>query len=401
MDFDLEKDYYKILGVTEDTSADDIKKAYLKLAKKHHPDVNGNSDESKEKFQEIQEAYDVLSHHSKKVRYDGMRRGSRFDNYDDFDFRHPFGFRDPRANMNARSKNYNPYDYMPKRPKPDGINFDGADTSETITISFASSIIGIKKLAHSFRIDSACPNFIKEVKESIKPCEHCHKTGILVRMVHHMHTELYTCPHCNGTGWTMNTDISKHQCDHKGCNKGVISEIKSFDLNIPHGFADGSILRMTGCGGQGVGNGVDGNHYITVNVKKDPLFEIKDRYNIHTTRVISPLSIIFGGKTFVIAPDGERIDIDIPKGFDCKPITYENKGMYYKPNMEERGKLIVEFILDDTVIDTDKWLNISSEEELKQFIDNAKHYKKTQLCDEQYNNYLSSVNSIKARNGDL
>ena len=72
MDFDLEKDYYKILGVTEDTSADDIKKAYLKMAKKHHPDVNGNSEESKEKFQEIQEAYDVLSHHSKKARYDGM-----------------------------------------------------------------------------------------------------------------------------------------------------------------------------------------------------------------------------------------------------------------------------------------------------------------------------------------
>lgn len=398
MDFDLEKDYYKVLDVTQDSSASEIKKAYLKLAKKHHPDVNGNSEESKQKFQEIQEAYDVLSDQSKRARYDGMRRGGGFNG---FGFGHPFGFGDPRANMNARSRNYNPYEYMPKRPKPDGIDFDGADTTETIIISFASSIIGIKKLTHSFRIDSACPNFIKEVQESIKPCTHCHKTGVLVRMVHHMHTEIYTCPHCNGRGWTMDTDITKHQCNHKGCNKGIISELKSFDLTIPHGFADGSVLRMTGCGGQGVGKGANGNHYITVNVKKDPLFEIKDRYNIHTTRIISPLSIIFGGKTFIIAPDGERIEIDIPKGFDCKPITYNNKGMYYKPNTEERGKLIVEFVLDNTVIDTTKWLNISSEEALKQFIDNANHYKKTYLCDEQYNNYLSSVNSIKARNGDL
>ncbi|ULO08796.1 molecular chaperone DnaJ [Paenibacillus sp. 19GGS1-52] len=256
------RDYYEVLGLARDASDDEVKKAYRKLARQYHPDVNKASD-SEAKFKEVKEAYDILSDGQQRARYDqyghtdpnqgGFGGGGGGGDFggglgDIFDmFFGGGGRRDPNA---------------PQR---------GGDLQYTMTIEFKEAVFGKENDITIPRTENCDTCFGSGAKPGTKPetCSVCRGSG---QQEFVQNTPLgqmrnrRPCSHCSGTG-----QIIKEKCTT--CNgNGKVKKQRKIHVRIPAGVDDGAQLRMTGEGEGGVRGGPSGDLYIVIRVKPHDFF---------------------------------------------------------------------------------------------------------------------------------
>lgn len=266
------RDYYEVMGVPKNATDAEIKKAYRKLAKKYHPDLNPGDKAAEAKFKELNEAYEVLSDKDKRARYDqfghagvdpnfggGTGGGSPFTG--DIDLGDIFNsfFGGGFGGFGGRTVNPN----APRR---------GSDTEATVNISFEEAAKGCKKTITFQKIDT---------------CDHCGGNGA------ERGTSARTCPNCNGTGQVrisqrtpfgvVQTSRSCDRCGGTGrvidnpCStcggKGRVRKSKTIEINIPAGIDNEQILNVGGQGNAGSNGGPAGDLHVYVNVRPHPIFE--------------------------------------------------------------------------------------------------------------------------------
>ncbi len=264
------RDYYEILGVPKHASADEIKKAFRKLAVKHHPDKEGG-DETK--FKEASEAYEVLKDQQKRQRYDQFGHagvggssgggGHPFEGFGGFDgqsanFDFGGGFGDIFGQFFGGGAQQT---YGPKR---------GRDVETTVTLTFEEAIFG-KEIKLVMNIDdecSHCKGTTVEPGHSMKTCETCKGAGQQVRLMNTMFGQIQqavTCETCHGKGKVP--EVVCTQCKGSGTER---SEQK-ITVKIPAGIDDGATIRLREHG-EAIGGGSKGDLYVHVRVKAHKKF---------------------------------------------------------------------------------------------------------------------------------
>lgn len=253
------RDYYEVLGLDKNASADDIKKAYRSLAKKYHPDINKEPG-AEEKFKEINEAYDVLGDPDKKAKYD------------------QYGFDDPTAGFGGGASGFSGFSSGGFGGFEDIINSffgggasrrggpsRGEDIQKEMTISFEEAVFGCKKTVR-VTVDeecTACGGTGAYSKSDIQTCDKCGGSGVVLirqQTIFGMSQSRTTCPKCHGSG-----KIVTKKCEKCG-GSGRVRKTKDVELKIPAGMDEGMTLRMEGYGGAGMDGGPNGDLFITFHV---------------------------------------------------------------------------------------------------------------------------------------
>lgn len=316
------RDYYEVLGLSKTASKDEIKSAYRKLAKQYHPDINHSPDAPK-KFQEVQEAYDVLSDDNKRAQYDRFGQAAFEQGASTGGAGNPFG-------GGFSSQGFGDFDlndifnsFFGGGARRGGGSSSGAgpgkgqDSLTRIRINFMDSINGTKVTV---------PLTYDE------PCAHCHGTGA------ESDSDYQTCPHCGGSGVEITTQrtifgnmqsqstcsycggrgkvIKKkcHECDGKGYSRVH----KDLLVNIPAGISSGQQIRVSGKGGKGVNGGPNGDLYVEVLVADHPDFK-REGNDIHLNVPLSFVDCALGTQIDVPTVYGE-VTVTIPEGTQPEQI---------------------------------------------------------------------------------
>ncbi len=327
------KDLYEILGVPRNASQDEIRRAYLKLAHKYHPDKTGGNKEAEEKLKEINAAYDVLKNPEKRAQYDrfGTVDGQPFDmggftgGFRGFTEGFGEGFESPFDDL---------FDMIfgsgTRRTSRRSSAQRGNDVETTLTITLKESATGAKK-----RVRYLCKEQCTEchgtgAEPGSKPevCPQCGGTG-QIRASHGFFSVTRTCPQCRGGGKYIS-----RPCMRCG-GQGRISATRETEINIPPGVDTGTTLRSVGDGEAGTNGGPPGDLYVHLQLKEHPLFERKgdDLY----CEVPVTLSQAISG-TVIKAPtliDG-MIDLTIPEGTQSGDLL-RKKGLGM-PRLNNRGR---------------------------------------------------------------
>ena len=300
------RDPYEVLGVSKSASADEIKSAYRKLARKYHPDLNKEPG-AEEKFKEVQESYDILSDPDKKAKYDqfgfaafdpqaGFGGAGGFGDFGDIDLGDIFGSFFGGGGRRSRQSN------SPTR---------GNDALRRVRIPFMDSING-RTIDIDLTLDENCPHCNGSGAESssdIETCPDCHGTGVVRSVQQTIFGQMQsqrTCPRCNGTGKTIKRPC--HVCN----GKGYTSNRKTIEVKIPAGISSGQQVCIRGKGERGQNGGPNGDLYIEVIVEESKLFT-REGNNIHVTKDISYLEAILGATIDVETVYGP-VSVDIPSG---------------------------------------------------------------------------------------
>jgi DnaJ-class molecular chaperone len=284
------KDYYKVLGVAKNASADDIKKAFRKLARKYHPDVNPGDKRSEEKFKEINEAYEVLSDADKRRKYDTLGP-----NWQD-----QFGF---APGAGRRSSSY--------RGSP--LNYDSnSGFSDFFEALFGRSTATTKRTG-------------EDIEQRVEVAlQEAYVGGM--RTFNIQSTE--TCPICRGT-----RVVAGKSCTNCG-GLGMLAHSKRIQVKIPPGVDNGSKIRVAGEGQPGSGGGPRGDLYLVISVKPDQLYERKGD-DLYVDIEVDLVAAILGGEVPVPTPDGRKLALTIPpETQNGRLFRLANKGM---PRLRNEG----------------------------------------------------------------
>lgn len=313
------KDYYDTLGVPKNASDEDIKKAYRKLAMKHHPDRNqGDSKVSEEKFKEAKEAYEMLSDAQKRAAYDqyghagvdpNMRGGGPgaegFGGFAEA-FGDIFGdvFGGQRGGQGGGRQVYR-----------------GGDLSYAmeVTLEEAASGKDAQIRIPSWDDCSTCHGSGAKPGTKVATCTTCHGHGV-VQMRQGFFSVQQTCPQCKGSGKLIPSPcVACH-------GVGKTKTNKTLEVKIPAGIDDGMRIRSTGNGEPGTNGGPPGDLYIEIRLKKHDIFE-RDGDDLHCSMPISFTTAALGGEIEVPTLAGKAA-IDIPEGTQAgKQFRLRGKGI--------------------------------------------------------------------------
>ncbi|MFX1525765.1 MAG: molecular chaperone DnaJ [Promethearchaeota archaeon] len=298
------RDYYEVLGVSKDASINDIKLAYRRLARKLHPDLNKTDPKAKEKFIELQEAYEVLSDEQKRQNYDRFgHSGVHIDMSDFFSggipgidelLRSIFGEFSPFGGFNdfgfggfgSRARRRT----TPRREV-------GQDIEEHVEISFEDAMFGLKKdiLIERFTPCDECEGTGAEDPSSVKNCPECQGTGRVRKMTQSGFGTIIresTCYECNGTG-----QVIDKKCKVCG-GKKVVPEEKTIHVTIPPGVEDGVHLKVQGAGHVPSVNAIPGDLYLGIRITDNDKF-IRRGNDLYTPVNIDIVTATIGGKIIV------------------------------------------------------------------------------------------------------
>ena len=311
----VEKDYYAALGVTKSASAEEIKKAYRTLARKHHPDANESSPAAEERFKEISEAYDVLSDDAKRREYDEIRSyGSGYGGGGFGPGGAYFGGQDGAQSVNLG-------DLFGQGGLGDVLGgmfgqagggqrrrTKGSDLSASVTLGFRDAVHGVTT-SLQIRSEAACPTCGGSgAKPGTSPhvCASCGGSGQTVRQQGGFGFA-ETCRACHGRGSVVDDPCST--CS----GMGATMQTRTIQTRIPAGVKDGQTLRLSGKGGPGNQGGPSGDLLVTVNVRKHPLFGRKGAH-LTLTLPITFSEAALGATVQVPTLDGDQVSLKIPAG---------------------------------------------------------------------------------------
>jgi molecular chaperone DnaJ len=300
----MSDEYYSTLGVPRDASAEDIKRAYRKLARKYHPDVSKESD-AEEKFKEVNAAYEVLSDPQKRSMYDRFGKDG-LQGMGGFDFG---GMRDPFDIFAEVFGNFGNFGGFGRSGR--GGPRRGNDLRTTLKISFEEAIFGAEKEVEVRRRETCpvCDGSGAEPGTSPETCSECNGSGQTRQVQHTLlgsFVNITTCPTCGGRG-----KVVKEPCHH--CQgSGQTFATRQIQVSIPPGVDDGITIRVSGQGEPGEFNGPPGNLYITLDVQPHTYFKRRN-IDIILELKINVAQATLGDTVTVPTLDGDR-QITIPAG---------------------------------------------------------------------------------------
>ena len=356
------RDYYEVLGVQKNASADEIKKAYRSLARKYHPDLHPDDKDCAEKFKEVNEAYEVLSDPSKKERYDQFGHAGVDPNYGGGGFNGGAGF-NPFGDMGDIFENLFGGGFGggfggSTRSRADAPR-RGQDVDTTVTIEFMEACMGVKREIKINRLDKCpdCKGTGASAGSTPQTCPECNGRGqvkVAQRTPFGVISSQKTCTKCGGKG-----KIVSNPCSKCGGN-GRIRVSKSLSVDIPAGIDDGQMLRVSGQGDAGVNGGPSGNLNVGVRVKNHPLFE-REEYDIHCEIPITYAQAVMGDELVVPTIDG-NVKYSIGEGTQTGTVfRLKGKGVK-KLQRSERGDQYVK-----VYVEVPKNLDKKQKELLKEF----------------------------------
>ena len=323
------RDYYEVLGVQKDASADEIKKAYRKKAIQYHPDKNPGDKEAEEKFKEAAEAYEVLSNPDKRQRYDqfgheglngaggfggfggeGMSMDDIFSMFGDiFGGRGGFGgfgFGGSRSGASQRK-------------------FRGSDLRVKVKLNLKEISTGVQK---KFKLKkyvtcSHCHGTGAEGGSGMETCPTCHGTGTVTRTQQSIFGTIQTqttCPQCGGEG-----KIIKNKCKHCG-GEGIVYGEEVVEVKIPAGVAEGMQVTINGKGNAAKHNGVPGDLLVVIDEERHPDL-IRDQEDLIYNLLLSFPTAALGGSVEIPTIDGKaKVKIE-PGTQPGKVLRLRGKGL--------------------------------------------------------------------------
>jgi molecular chaperone DnaJ len=316
------RDYYDVLGVKRGTSAEDLKKAFRKLAMEHHPDRNPGNAEAEMRFKEINEAYDVLKDDQKRAAYDqfghaafeGGRGGPGGGGPGGFGFDFTSSFSDVFDDLFG--------DVLGGGRRGGQNRNRGADLRHNLEIGLDEAYNGITtqvRVATSVQCD-VCGGLGAEAGSKPVNCRTCNGQG-KVRAQQGFFTIERTCPTCGGAGRTI--DKACKPCG----GAGRVTREKTLQVQIPHGVEDGTRIRLTSEGEAGIRGGAPGDLYIFLSVRPHSLFQ-REGADLMCRVPISMTTAALGGSIEVPGLDGGRTRVSIPAGTQTgRQFRLRGKGM--------------------------------------------------------------------------
>ena len=339
------RDYYEVLGV--DRGADDatLKKAYRKLAKQYHPDMNPGNAEAEKKFKEATEAYGILSDPEKRKTYDqfghaafenGGGGAGGFGGFEGFNFGGDMGdiFGDIFGDLFGGGRSSRRTNNGPMK---------GANLRAVVHITFQEAIFGCEKELELTLKDTCKTCGGNGAKPGTAPetCPKCNGSGQVVytqQSMFGMVRNVQACPECSGTG-----KIIKEKCtDCRGT--GYTSSRKKIQVSVPAGIDDGQSIRIREKGEPGINGGPRGDLLVEVQVARHPIFQRQDM-NIFSTVPLTYAQAALGGSIRINTVDGE-VEYDVKAGTqtDTK-IRLKGKGVPSLRNKNVRGDHYVTFVV--------------------------------------------------------
>ena len=327
------RDYYEVLGVEKGATAEDIKRAYRKLAGKYHPDRNPGDKTAEEKFKEVGEAYEVLSDSEKRARYDqygfagvdpsyggGPGGGAGFGGFGGFG---DFGdiFSDFFGGGARRGSTRN----APRQ---------GEDVGLQLELTFEEAAFGAEKEVSAQRIEncSVC-NGTGSADGAVETCSTCHGSGQVRTTQNFMGMAVQstaTCPQCSGRGKIIKTPCTTCR------GKGKVRRTQKVKVKVPAGINMGQSVRMRGEGCVGYNGGPNGDLLVEIYIKKHPIFT-RQNMDVYCEVPITFTQAALGAEIDVPTLDG-KVKYTIPEGTQTgKMFSIPDKGVPQLGNTKRRG----------------------------------------------------------------
>lgn len=373
------RDYYDVLGVNRDCSEDQLKKAYRRMSKKYHPDLNPNNKSAESSFKEISEAYEVLSDKNKRAQYDRFGHaanagaadggfGHSSSGFGGFDF----------SDLGDLFDGFFGGGFGSRQSSPNAPR-QGEHIHQTINISFLEACKGVTKkvnINYQKKCDS-CNGNGSDKGTDYSICPDCNGNGNVrtqQRTPFGVVSSTRACGKCKGRG-----KIIKNIC--KSCSgTGRLSSRETIDVNIPAGIDNGQILAIRGAGNSGINGGPNGDLNVTVNVEPDNLFKRKG-YDIYCDIPITYMQAVLGDDIIVPTIDG-KVKYTISPGTQPGTVfRLKTKGVQHI-NSKNRGDQFVE-VMVEVPVDLSK----SQRESLRNF--------ENSLTDHNYSKRKGFIDKIK------
>ncbi len=335
----MNRDFYEVLGISKTASEAEIKKAYRKLARQYHPDVNQGNKEAEEKFKEISAAYEVLSNPEKRSTYDRLgqsafQQGQGTSGFGDFGFGgfEGFGgFSDIFESFFGSGFGGSPFRTQSR--KRASRSQKGSDIEADLEISFEDSIFGTEAGVKIDRYErcSHCEGKGAEPGTGTKTCPSCRGTGEIQRAMNILGGQVIrieTCSNCEGEG-----AIFENAC--KTCKgTGRLRKEKVISIKVPPGSYSGVQIRKTGEGSSGIRGGPNGDLLVFINVRPHEAFK-REGDDIYIDIPIS-ISQAALGTRIEVPTVYDSVTLDIPEGTQTGTVyRLKDKGA---PNIHGRGR---------------------------------------------------------------
>lgn len=315
----MAKDLYEVLGVSQNASADEIKSAFRKLARKYHPDVNPNNPEAEEKFKEVSTAYEVLGDPDRRARYD--RTGSADDQPGaDFFSGGPGGaggFGDLFDMFFGAAGGA-----TQQRPRQ---GTDGEDVQIAVRVKLKDVLTGAEMKVRYRRsvVCDSCSGTGAEGGAKPKSCPTCQGSGQVSRVQQTFIGQIRTattCPTCRGRGVIIENPCRKCKA------KGTVMGEREGTVKVPPGVEHGMTIRYQGEGGAGAGGGVNGDLFAVVELEEDARFE-RDGTELLTATNVSFVQATLGTELTLEALDGDIL-VKIPAGTQPGQVfSFQGRGL--------------------------------------------------------------------------